>query len=60
MPGLRLKAFQIQRLFGVDPEICQAVLDSLVRAKFLYLASDGRYTLMEDEPVAGNSRHKIN
>jgi hypothetical protein len=35
MPGLRLKAEQVQRLCGFEPAICQMGLDSLVHAKFL-------------------------
>ena len=35
MPGLRLKAEQVQRLCGIERTICQMSLDSLVNAKFL-------------------------
>lgn len=35
MPGLRLKAEQVQRLCGIERTICQMGLDSLVDAKFL-------------------------
>ena len=44
MPGLRLKARQVQRLCGIDQTICQSVLDVLVDTKFLSVKSDGSYT----------------
>jgi hypothetical protein len=44
MPGMTLTYEQAMRLGGVDGSICQAVLDSLVEAKFLYRAPGGAYT----------------
>ena len=49
MPGLRLKAEQVQRLCGVERTICQLVLDSLVDAKFLSMKPDGHYARFTDE-----------
>jgi hypothetical protein len=43
MPGLSLKADQVQRLCGVERELCKGILDALVERRFLYLKSDGRY-----------------
>jgi hypothetical protein len=43
MPGLRLKAKQVQRLCGIEETMCQLVLDSLVDEQFLCAKSDGRY-----------------
>ena len=43
MPCLRLTAEQVQRLCGVEPTICQLVLDTLVHERFLCLARDGHY-----------------
>ena len=43
MPGLRLTVAQVQRLCGVEPVLCKAVLDALVDAKFLCVKSDGSY-----------------
>jgi hypothetical protein len=43
MPGLRLKAAEMQRLCGVERTMCQVVLDLLVDEKFLCVRSDGRY-----------------
>ena len=49
MPGLRLKAEQVQRLCGIERTSCQAVLDTLVSAKFLYLKADGHYARLTEE-----------
>ena len=43
MPGLNLKADQVQRLCGVERELCKNVLDALVNANFLRRKSDGAY-----------------
>ena len=48
MPGLRLKATQVQRLCGIEQAICQLVLDSLVDEKFLCAKSDGHYARLTD------------
>jgi response regulator of citrate/malate metabolism len=43
MPGMRLKAEQVQRLCGIERTMCQQVLDSLVESKFLCVKPDGHY-----------------
>ena len=43
MPGLRLTLEQAQRLCGIERIICKMVLDALVEAKFLCVASNGHY-----------------
>jgi hypothetical protein len=43
MPGLRLKAEQVQRLCGIERTSCEVVLDTLVSAKFLCVNADGLY-----------------
>jgi hypothetical protein len=48
MPGLRLKAEQVQRLCGIEPTMCLMVLDTLVNAKFLYVKADGHYARLTD------------
>jgi hypothetical protein len=48
MPGMRLKAEQVQRLCGVEQKTCQIALDTLVSAKFLYVDSDGHYARLTD------------
>jgi hypothetical protein len=48
MPGLRLKAGQVQRLCGIEQAMCQQVLDSLLESKFLCLKPDGAYARATD------------
>jgi hypothetical protein len=48
MPGLRLKARQVQRLCGIEPAMCQQVLDCLVNERFLCAKSDGHYARLTD------------
>jgi hypothetical protein len=48
MPGLRLRAEQLQRLCGVEPTMCQMVLDTLVEANFLCMKSDSTYSRLMD------------
>ena len=55
MPGMQLKPEQVRRLCGVELELCQAVLNSLVDAKFLCVCADGRYARVTDGEV---SRHR--
>ena len=43
MPGLSLRAEQVQRLCGVNSELCDRVLDALVQSGFLSRRSDGAY-----------------
>ena len=53
MPGLRLTLAQAQRLCGIDPGCCKAVLDALVEARFLCLKPNGMYARLTDsETVA--------
>ena len=51
MPGLRLTLEQAQRLCGVEPTLCKAVLDALVDAKFLCVKSNGTYARLTDGEV---------
>jgi hypothetical protein len=48
MPGQRLRAGQLQRLCGIEPAICDMVLDALVGERFLCLEPDGRYRVTEE------------
>jgi hypothetical protein len=41
MPGLRLRAEQVQRLCGIEQRICQLVLSALVETRFLSANPDG-------------------
>jgi hypothetical protein len=47
MPGLRLTAAQAQRLWGLDPQFCNALLGALVDAKFLSQTRDGAFIRTE-------------
>jgi endonuclease III len=49
MPGMRLKAEQVKRLFGIERKTCQIVLDALVDARFLCVKPDGHYARLADE-----------
>jgi len=40
---------QAQRLCGVEPAMCQAILDALVDVKFLKRGSDGYYARLTAE-----------
>ena len=55
MPGLRLKAEQVQRLCAIEQSVCQKVLDTLVDGKFLYMRADGRYGRVLDGLFARQS-----
>ena len=43
MPGLRLTPAQAQRLWGLDRDVCDALLGALVDAKFLSQTRDGAF-----------------
>jgi hypothetical protein len=45
MPGLRLTPAQAQRLWGLDREVCHALLGALVDARFLYRTREGVFSL---------------
>ena len=45
IPGLRLTKPQVQRLWGLDPSTCDALLDALVAAQFLRCNHRGAYVL---------------
>ena len=48
MPGMRLTPEQVQRLSGIEPTMCDLVLQSLVDADFLYQTPDGAYARLTD------------
>jgi hypothetical protein len=43
MPGLRLTFAQACRLWQMEPLLCDAVLDTLVREQFLFRTLDGAF-----------------
>jgi hypothetical protein len=47
MPGLRLTPAQAQRLWGLERDVCNALLGALVDAKFLSQTRDGAYVKTE-------------
>jgi hypothetical protein len=52
MPGLRLTPAQAQRLWGLERDVCDALLGALVDAKFLALTRDGAFVRMEGARVS--------
>lgn len=52
MPGLRLTPAQAQRLWGLERDVCDALLGALVDAKFLAQTRDGAFVRMEGVRVA--------
>jgi hypothetical protein len=58
MPGLRLTAAQAQRLWGLERDVCDALLGALVDAKFLAQTRDGAYVRLDGtQPAALGVRH---
>ena len=55
MPGLRLTAPQAQRLWGLDREVCTALLRALVDARFLQQTRDGAFIRLEGARPARSS-----
>jgi len=47
MPGLRLTPAQARRLWGLERDVCDAMLGALVDAKFLSQTRDGAYVRTE-------------
>lgn len=47
MPGLRLTAAQAQRLWGLERDVCDALLGALVDARFLAQTRDGAFVRMD-------------
>jgi hypothetical protein len=45
MPGLTLTRHQASKLFGLEPELCRVVLDSLVDRAYLRQTGTGSVTL---------------
>jgi hypothetical protein len=50
MPGLCLTAAQAQRLWGLDREFCDKLLEALVEAKFLAQRRDGTFMRVDGGP----------
>ncbi len=48
-PGLSLTRSQVQRLWGLDPVLCDEVLRVLVSVRFLRRTTTERYVRVESE-----------
>lgn len=48
MPGLQLTKRQVQRLWALDPPLCDALIDALVGAAFLRKTDREAYVLAGD------------
>jgi hypothetical protein len=53
LPGMRLTCPQLQRLFGLRPDVCERVLAALMRDKFLCRTSSDRYRLNDSSAWPG-------
>ena len=51
MPGLRLTPAQAQRLWGLDRNVCDQLLDELVKTKFLSQTRDGSFIKTDGGPA---------
>jgi len=51
MPGLRLTPAQAQRLWGLDRNVCEQLLDVLVKADFLSQTRDGSFIKTDGGPT---------
>ena len=56
MPGMHLTCEQLERLSGVERTVCRAVLDDLVRARFLCLSANGSYCRVSDTSTSRTKR----
>ena len=50
MPGLELTRAQITRLWGLEPAVCDELLETLQESHFLRVNPRGRYVLAGSEP----------
>jgi hypothetical protein len=60
MPGLHLTAAQARRLWGLERDVCDALLGALVDAKFLAQTPDGSFIRLgaTNPSVVLNSQRK--
>ncbi len=59
MPGLRLTTAQAQRLWGLDREVCEALLGALVDTKFLCRTRDGAFVRPEGAVPTRFASHRF-
>ena len=60
MPGLRVTEPQARRLWGLDSVSCEALLDALVDARFLFRTRDGAFMRVEPTVPKAASRPRPN
>ena len=56
MPGLRLTPAQAQRLWGLDRNVCDQLLEALVKANFLSQTRDGSFMKTDGGPTRVSKR----
>lgn len=52
MPGLDLTKARVQRLWNLEPWLCEALLDTLTSTDFLSKTAPGSYVLSADQEDA--------
>jgi hypothetical protein len=57
MPGLRLTPAQARRLWSIDAAACQALLTTLVDAKFLFRTRDGAFMRVDGTEGGFTTHH---
>ena len=57
MPGLRLTPAQARRLWGLESDVCTALLGSLVDARFLVQTKDGAFVRSQSARVIEQTAH---
>ena len=57
MPGLRLTEAQARRLWGLESDVCTALLGSLVDARFLVQTRDGAFVRSETARMSKQTAH---
>jgi len=58
MPGSHLSRTDIARLSGLEPELCDSVIDALEGAAFLRRSAGERFTLNQGTPVSARLRFR--
>ena len=58
MPGLRLTFDQMRRLWMLNQQTCQALVDTLLEARFLKRTRDGQYVRCDFRQSPRRRRHQ--
>jgi hypothetical protein len=59
MPGLRLTAAQARRLWGLERDVCDALLAALVDARFLARTRDGAFIRLDGAAPIQIMNHRL-